>query len=59
MNHNHLPTCTHEISYCEQCDVVTCSKCNKEWCNNPLNRLTTTANGAIQSENISINNQAL
>lgn len=31
MNHIHPEPCKHEISYCEKCDVVTCSKCNKEW----------------------------
>jgi len=23
--------CNHELKYCEQCDIVYCEKCNKEW----------------------------
>jgi hypothetical protein len=23
--------CAHELRYCEDCDTVYCSKCNREW----------------------------
>lgn len=30
MKHNHS-TCKHVLSFCEQCDVVSCEKCVMEW----------------------------
>lgn len=31
--HNHFVQikCEHELKHCEQCDIVYCTKCNKEW----------------------------
>lgn len=30
MKHNHSK-CKHVLSFCEQCDVVSCEKCVMEW----------------------------
>ena len=34
-NHKHEqpPVCKHVLKYCEECDVVECTKCGKEWGN--------------------------
>jgi hypothetical protein len=29
-NHQHTE-CEHQLEHCPKCDVVQCSKCNKEW----------------------------
>jgi hypothetical protein len=26
--------CEHELKYCEECDLVFCKKCKKEWVQN-------------------------
>lgn len=29
-NHNHSH-CSHDLKYCDHCDVVYCTKCSREW----------------------------
>lgn len=33
--------CEHEFKYCSKCDVVYCTKCNKEWTKRVLYTITT------------------
>jgi hypothetical protein len=34
MTHKHCH-CKHELKHCDHCDVVYCTKCDKEWMQHP------------------------
>ncbi len=37
MIHDHHNHCSHVFKYCERCDVIYCTKCSKEWKDQPIN----------------------